>query len=171
MSMGDVFKEQIVKRQPTMQDNLKRIGLIIAVVMVMFISASLATQFAPIITIVAAFGAWWLMSYLKVEYEYTFTSGELDIDAIYNRSRRKRVFTIRVSDIEIMAHVDDKMHSGAFQGAQLIRDFSSGVTSDDTYAFMINHQNKRTKVIIEPNDVMLRALAGPLTKRKLHVKM
>ncbi|MCL2526852.1 MAG: DUF6106 family protein [Defluviitaleaceae bacterium] len=168
--MGDVYKEQIVKRQQTSRDSLKRAGLIMAVIFISFIAFSMIPQFAPFVVTGAVFGAWYLLSFLKVEYEYTFTSGELDIDAIYNRSRRKRVFSARVSDFEIMAHVDDKMHHGSFEGAQTFRDYSSGVTSDNSYAFLINHENKRTKVVIEPNEIMLVALAGVLTRRKLHVK-
>lgn len=168
--MNDVFKEQIVKRHPTSKDTLKRVGLVLAVFAVMIITFMLITPFAPVITLVAGFGAWFLMSYLRVEYEYAFTDGELDIDVIYNRSRRKRLFSAKVKDFEIMAHVEDKMRMGEFQGAAETLDYSSGVVSNDTYAFLTNYKGKRTKIIIEPNAVMLKAMATVLTRRKLHVK-
>jgi len=166
--MGDVFKEQIVKRHPSFTDNFKRVGLIIAAMIITIIAFTIIPPFAPFLMAAAFFGAWFVMSFLRKEFEYSFTSGELDIDVIYNRSRRKRQMSIRVSDIEIMAHIDNKTHTGSFSNAQLVLDFSSGQTAANTYAFMINHQGKRTKVIIEPNEVMLKALAGVLTRRKLH---
>ncbi|MCL2572770.1 MAG: DUF6106 family protein [Defluviitaleaceae bacterium] len=169
--MNDVFKEQIVKRQPTATDALKRVGLIIAALLVSIIALMFGNFFGPFIVAGVVFGAWFLLSLIKREYEYSFTAGELDIDVIYNRSRRKRKLSIRVNDIEIMAHIDDKAHSGAFQGTQITKDYSSGVSGPDTYIFMINHENKRTKVIIEPNEVMLKAIAGVLTRRRLHVKL
>jgi len=168
--MNDVFKEQIVKRKSTHKDTLIRVGLIMAVILILFISSMFIPQFMPILVLAAGFGAWFLMSYLKVEYEYAFTDGELDIDAIYNRSRRKRVFSAKVNDFEIMAHVEDNMHTSAFQNAQEVHDYSSGVVSNDSYAFMLNYKGKRTKIIIEPNEVMLKALAKVLTRRRLHVK-
>jgi len=168
--MGDIFKEQIVKRQSSIFNTLKKVCLIVVAIFLSVIGLTLGGMFGPIILAAAVFGAWFAMSFLNVEYEYTFTAGELDIDAIYNRSRRKRVFSTRVNDIEIMAHVEDVRHTGAFHGAQVNKDYTSGVTSANTYAFMLNHQNKRTKIIIEPNDVMLRALASVLTRRRLHVK-
>jgi len=172
MAMGDVFKEQIVKRQPTSTDTFKRVGLILLTIVVALIALSLPVpMIGPFIAAGAVFGAWYFLSFLRVEYEYTFTAGELDIDAIYNRSRRKRVFSGRVSDFEIMAHVEDKMHTSALQNAQVQKDYSSGVVGAETYAFMINYENKRTKIIIEPNEVMLKALASVLTRRKLHVKL
>jgi len=172
MAMGDMFKEQIVKRQATSTDVIKRIGIILATIIVAFVALSLPIQMiGPFIAAGAVFGAWYIMSFFKVEYEYSFTAGELDIDAIYNRSRRKRVFSARVNDFEIMAHVEDNMHTGALSNAQVQKDYSSGVVGKDTYAFIINYENKRTKIIIEPNEVMLKALASVLTRRRLHVKL
>ena len=168
--MGDVFKEQIVKRKSSTKDGFIRFGLILAVLLVAIIAFSVIPQFAPFVILAAGFGAWFLTSFLKVEYEYAFTDGELDIDAIYNRSRRKRLFSARVNDFEIMAHVEDKMRMGDFQGAVETHDYSSGVVGNNTYAFMVNYKGKRTKIIIEPNEVMLKALAGVLTRRRLHLK-
>ena len=169
--MANVFKEQIVKRRPAMKDNLMRAGIIIAAAVISFLSVANIPGFGALLAMASLFGAWYLMSFLKVEYEYAFTDGELDIDIIFNQARRKRVFNIRVNDIEIMAHVDDKMHMGEFGGAQETRDYSSGARADNTYAFLVNHQGKRTKVIVEPNEVMLKAIATVLTRRRLHVKV
>jgi len=168
--MIGVFKEQIVKRQPTAKDALKRVGLVLAVVVLAIITLTFIPPFAPFIILGSGFGAWFLMGFLKVEYEYAFTDGELDIDIIYNRSRRKRAFSAKVNDVEIMAHVEDRMRQGEFQGAAETLDYSSGVVGNETYAFLLNYKGKRTKVIIEPNAVMLKALATVLTRRRLHLK-
>jgi hypothetical protein len=50
------------------------------------------------------------------------------------------------------------------------RDYSSGETSPDSYAFLINKDGKRLKIIIEPNDKMLKAIAGTVGRSKLHLK-
>jgi len=168
--MNAVFKEQIVKRQPSSMDAVKRAGLVVAVLAISVLAFSFIPPFAPVLILAAGFGAWYFMSFLKVEYEYAFTDGELDIDIIYNRSRRKRLFSAKVNEFDIMAHVDDKMRAGEFSGAAETLDYSSGVVGNDTYAFLINYKGKRTKIIIEPNAVMLKALATVLTRRRLHVK-
>ena len=168
--MNDVFKEQIVKRQPSSKDTFKRIGLVLAVLVIAVFAFAAITPVAPFVILAACFGAWFLMSFLRVEYEYAFTDGELDIDIIYNRSRRKRLFSAKVNDFDIMAHVEDKMRLSEFQSAVETLDYSSGVVGNDTYAFLINYKGKRTKIIIEPNAVMLKALATVLTRRRLHIK-
>ena len=166
----DVFKEQIVKRNPTTMDGIKRAGLVVAVVMSFIFSLALIAQFAPIITLAVGFGAWYLNGFLKVEYEYVFTNGELDIDAIYNRSRRKRVFSSHVNKFEIMAHVEDTTHAGSFKSAHETLDLSSGTVGPDTYAFLVSQQNKNLKVIIEPNERMLDAIKGSMSRSKLHLR-
>ena len=169
--MVGVFKEQLVKRRQTRKDSMKRFGLMSGVFVITVIAFTAIPPFAPFIMFAAGFGAWFLMSYLKIEYEYAFTDGELDIDIIYNRSRRKRVFSARVNEIDIMAHVEDDRHKHEFNSAQETRDYSSGVVNNDTYAFLINYRGTRLKVIIEPNEVMLKAIASVLTRRRLHVKV
>ena len=170
MIANSVFKEQIVKRKPTTMDALKRVGLIVAVLVITVLAFAVIPAIAPFIMIAAGIGAWFCMGYLRKEYEYAFTDGELDIDVIYNRSRRKRVFTAKVNDFEIMAHVEDKMRTSEFQSAVEVYDYSSGEVNNDTYAFLLNYKGKRTKFIIEPNAVMLKAMATVLTRRRLHLK-
>jgi len=169
--MGDVFKEQIVKRKDPPTNFLKRAGLIVAVIAIFFILGytPLGGLAAPI-TLGAAFGAFYLMGFLRVEYEYVFTNGELDIDIIYNRSRRKRLFTASVKSFEIMAHVEDAVHAGSFNSAVETRDYSSGEVGPDTYAFLVSVNGKQTKIIIEPNERMMQAIAGSMSRSKLHRK-
>jgi hypothetical protein len=172
VEMGDVFKEQIVKRKPTMMDTLKRAGIIAGVILV-FLACNLSEYVAPfafIVTAAAAFGAYILLGRLNVEYEYTFTNGDLDIDAIYSKSRRKRVYTGSVRDFEIVAHVNDNAHARDFQNAE-VRDYSSGTVQDNTYAFLSSFKGKRLKVIIEPNEMMLKAFSTVLTPRKFFKKL
>ena len=173
--MRDVFKEQIVKRKPTAIDFLKRIVLIFGVIAVFVVSSSIVPPHMMtiplLLTFGAGFGAWYLMSFINLEYEYVITSGDLDIDVIYNRSRRKRIFSMRVSDIELMIPISDNTRIGEINdGVQKTRDFSSGVTTENTYVFVTNHHGQRTKVIMEPNEMMLKAFSASLSPRKLHRK-
>ena len=168
--MGDVFNEQIVKRQGDFSDTLKRAGIVVLILVIFFVSFAFIQAFAVFIGAAAVFGGFFLMSYLNVEYEYVYTNGELDIDIIYNRARRKRLFSIVVKDFEIMAHVDDKTNMGAFGGAQETIHCHSGETGPNTYAFLATIKGKRTKVVFEPNDKMLKAISSTLPRRKLHLR-
>ncbi|MCL2387020.1 MAG: hypothetical protein FWC89_05645 [Defluviitaleaceae bacterium] len=169
--MGDVFKEQIVKRKGTFKDIAIKACLCILAFLLGFAALLFINPMLGVLVWFAAgFGARFLMSFLNVEYEYIFTSGELDIDIIYDQSRRKRVFSGHVKQFEIMAHIDDKNHEGAFNGAQEVRDYSGGVKGLDTYAFLTVHDGKKVKIIFDPNEKMLKAISGVLTRRNLHLR-
>ena len=40
---------------------------------------------------------------LEVEYEYLYVNGELDIDAIYSKQKRKKMGSYDASELEILA--------------------------------------------------------------------
>jgi len=169
--MSDVFKEQIVKRKQTTKNTIIRILLIFVVAMVFFISFALGLgPLAVLLTAGAIFGALYIHSFFIVEYEYIFTNGDLDIDIIYNRSRRKRVFSAHVNTIEVMAHVEDNNHIREFDSSQETRDYSSGTVGESTYAFLTPIGGKRLKVVIEPNEKMLAAFKTGISPRKLHIR-
>ena len=168
--MGDVFNEQIVKVHGSFSDTVKRVGIVLLIVVIFLVSFMYLNAFAVFIGAAAVFGGMYLMSFLNVEYEYVYTNGELDIDIIYNRSRRKRLFSTIVKDFEIMAHVDDKTHTHAFGGAQETINCHSGEVGPNTYAFLATIKGKRAKVIFEPNDKMLKAIGTSLSRRKLHLR-
>lgn len=168
--MGDTFKEQLVKRNGTPKDTAIKVCLAILVALLGLMSFLYLAHFGVFIIFALGFGARFLASYLNVEYEYIFTNGELDIDIIYDQARRKRLFTAHVKSFEIMAHIDDKNHEHTFNSAQETRDYSSGKPGPNTYAFITVLEGKKTKIIIEPNDKMLKAFSGTLTRRNLHLR-
>jgi hypothetical protein len=53
-----------------------------------------------IITGVAIYGGVYLTKMLNVEYEYIVTNGEVDVDIITSKSKRKRLISFNCKDIE-----------------------------------------------------------------------
>lgn len=171
--MSEVFKEQLVKHVPSGKDRIKKVGVVLAVILVTLIcmAVPILRPFTIFVIAAACFGAYYLMTMLSIEYEYAFTNGELDIDIIYNKSRRKRVFNGDVKNFEVMAHVTDTAHTRDFSTATETKDYSSGVTGPNTYAFLASYKGKRQKIIIEPNDVMIKAFSTVITPRKFFKKI
>ena len=166
--VADVFKEQLIKKNPTSKDMITKVGIIAVVIMIFVVTMGIIPQLGVIITAAAGFGAFVLIGRLKREYEYIFTNGELDIDVIFNKSSRKRVFTGNVKDFELMTYVNNPDHQNSLSSASEKKDYSSGNTSDNSYVFLTTYQSKRTAVIIEPNDEMLEAISKSLTRRKFY---
>ncbi len=50
---------------------------------------------------------WFGKDYLRVEYEYSFTNGVVDIAQVINNRRRKELVSFKTREVEIVAPIDD----------------------------------------------------------------
>lgn len=156
--MSDVFKEQIVKYEQTSKDKITKYFLI-------FIASAITVLiyvFIPWIkvgeTAIIAFALGCIVVFLirrmNKEYEYIFTNGLLDIDCIYNKSSRRSKLSLEVSDIEIIAHINDREHLKKYNELS-VYDFSSGEVLGNTYVIVCEYKGKKSKIIFEPNEEII----------------
>lgn len=100
----DTFFEQLIKIK--LNGKAKAlIALIIAVdVIIVLALLFFAFVFAPTIILLvvagAIYGGYKLISLLTIEYEYIYTNGDLDVDKIVAQNSRKRMVSIKCSEIE-----------------------------------------------------------------------
>ncbi len=106
----DIFCEYLVKKKSS-SDNLKRVGLVFLCVFVCVFSAYLGI-FTPLMKYIwlvppiwgmVIYGTRYFSKKFSVEYEYIFTNGQLDVDIIMGRERRKNMVSIHCRSIEYMA--------------------------------------------------------------------
>lgn len=152
--MNDYYTEQLVKKQTDMKDMLIK-AVLIAVTIVSFLIVLMfpVGLILPIALIVLDV---FMFRRLNVEYEYLFLNGELDIDKIMNKSKRKKVFSASVADMELFAPAD-AVELRQYQNARTF-DFSSGDRQAKRYTMVISGKGELKKVIIEPNDTIVEGL-------------
>ncbi|WZL80361.1 DUF6106 family protein [Vallitaleaceae bacterium 9-2] len=159
MAYNDVFKEQLVKRENNGKDMMKKIGIIAGAIVLVFIASMIPiiTGLGLLLPLIVLIGwvAIVLVRRLNLEYEYIFTNGELDIDRIFNKSKRKRAISIEVRSIHVMIHAKHPDYKQETSNVQKVLDFSSGVESDQLYAAILDHEGKRTMLLMEPNDTLI----------------
>lgn len=101
----DTFIEQIVARKNSGILVLAKIGIVLAALLIGTVLFFVTTMFGfgsiGLMLVAGAFyGAYILISNFNVEYEYIFTNGELDVDKIIARRRRKRLITVKIQNFE-----------------------------------------------------------------------
>lgn len=129
----DIFYEYLVKKHKGTAQWLEIFGCILLALALTFAAIillfSLNPSFSGVI-LVAIIGIWygavWLLKGLNVEYEYTITNGELDIDMIKGRTRRKHITTINLKTVSFIGNEDSEATEEAMR--------SSG-TADRQYRF------------------------------------
>ncbi|HIT07146.1 MAG TPA: hypothetical protein IAB53_10975 [Candidatus Scybalocola faecipullorum] len=151
---GDVFSEVLVKRKMVSTNYL----IVLATVLGAAVLTLALLLFLPTFIVVAIaiwFGVYFVISIQKVEYEYIFTSGDLDIDQISGNFKRKRKLELTGDSIEIIAPEDSHELDSYRNGQYKVYDFSSRDKSKKRYVIIANISNGRVKVFFEPTEKMI----------------
>ena len=158
--MNDTYCELIVKRKIGSTALVCRFLVVIA--------TTIAMLFGMLLLQIYGLIAGFFLIYLDIivfrntdtEYEYQFISGDLDIDCIYGKMKRKKARRFDMKKIEVLAPLNsDKLSYHNNNGKLKVMDYSSGYTDRQRYAFIIPVEEGATaKVIFEPNEEMVNAI-------------
>ena len=152
--MNDALYELLVARRPKPYDLPVRILVILLIVAVIFFGMPFLGFLAVFIAVLIALAAYYLIfPRLSVEFEYTLLNHDMQIDAIYNRAKRKSRMNFDIQNAEIIApKKSPRLNS---YHAEKVHDFSSGSGSAKVYAIMIPIDKKNACIYIEPDAKML----------------
>jgi len=171
--MGDIFIEKIVARKVRFIEYIFLCitligGVTFAFFAGQFFAVGLLRALIPLIVMGVCYLWYRFWQSLYVEYEYTFTNGDLDVDKIIARKRRKRVISLDVRGIEIMAPVR-RAYAEEFERRRpgaAIYDFASHSRAEGRYFAAFAKNGQRILMIFEPGDKFLEAI-GRLIRDKL----
>lgn len=156
--MAEVFKEYLIKQKKSPKDMMMQVGLVVGAIVLSVIAFIVGGDFiGPLVIVGIVFGTGFLFNKFSREYEYILTNNELDIDVVFNRASRKRIITINMKKIDIMASIKDERYGAELNKAGLkVINASENTNEADTYAIITQSEKYGTcKILITPNDVML----------------
>ena len=101
----DTFFEQLIKIKLTGKVRALIVLILAVDILVVFGVGFFAfwlgmLEMLIIILAVAIYGTYKLISLLSIEYEYIYNNGEIDVNKIIGKSSRKRMVSIKCSEIE-----------------------------------------------------------------------
>lgn len=152
--MSDLYSEWIVKRKSPSWAFAAKVALIIVTILLVLL-AMMGFVIFLIPAIIIGYLTYRLSLNWDLEYEYTFVKGEMDVDKIMAKSRRKRCAAFNMEQTEIVApegahQLDDYKNMPC-----KTMDFSSGIAENKKYIMYTSYNNEMVKVIFEPSDRML----------------
>lgn len=161
--MSDIFLEQIVKQQKSAKQIVRNCliifgGLVIACALLPF--SLFRPTYGPFVFLVFAgvlYYTWYIVSGLNLEFEYIFTNGDLDIDKISNKRKRKRMASIRIPKISLFSELDAaKFDKKAFD---VVYDAAQSFQSAQNYMIQyVNREGKKCVLIFTPNEKLVEAI-------------
>lgn len=152
--MSDFYTEQLVKKQTTMKDVfIKALLVALAIVSVFVVLMFPVAIIVPVIVIAAVV---FLIRRLDVEYEYLYVNGDLDIDKIMHKAKRKRVFSTNIGNMELLAPEGaDELNQ--YRNARIV-DLSSGMADAKRYVLVVAENGQVTRLVFEPNETIIEGM-------------
>ncbi len=152
--MNDSYAEWLIKRKTPFYAH------IINAVMAVFTGISVVLAFttnvlAVILMFVVGFAAYILYRNSRVEYEYLYVDGQLTIDKILGKAKRKKAWEGTMDDIQVIAPSDSFVLNDYRSGQMKILDFSSQIPGSKTYTAVVQTKAGQERIIFEPNDKMI----------------
>lgn len=147
----DNFYEQLVTTQKTTKYKIAN-GATYVFGVLAFLSLGGGNFLMGLVVLAIAIGLFFLKRNLYIEYEYGFTNGEIDVDKIFEMTRRKRVLTFTVKDVELLAP-EDSYHVKDFSNKpDKIYNFCPADTEERVYVAMLTGGTERAQVRFTPDD-------------------
>jgi hypothetical protein len=115
---NDVFIEELVRRERFASEFVVRTLIIAATVVLILAGFIFLRPFSPILTTLFVIAAWLSSRYTVVEYEYSFVNGELDVDKILGKRRRKHILSVNCKTAKAFA--SEKEATVDFQNGKVI---------------------------------------------------
>lgn len=155
--MGETYVECLVARKPSITMKFFKILLIMITVVFLLLGVAMYNAVGLIIAVAAGVGAYFVSINADIEYEYLYVDKEISVDKVLAKSRRKKAGTFQLEQMEIFAPLNShRLDSYRNAGGKVI-DYSSGIAAQPERRYMMVC-NGNTKVILEPNEELIRAV-------------
>ena len=154
----DSFLEKIVVKKKTAKDYLIMAGVIFGGMVLFFVIqlVPFLSSFFLIITAAIVYLIYQVVIARNVEFEYIVTNGDLDIDKIIARKRRKRIFSANCKDFDIVAKLKGGYNDRRISDINKRIEAVSSIDSDDVYLITLVYKGEKTAVLFEPDERMLK---------------
>jgi len=153
--MNEVFIEQLIKRKTTSSSILAKAGLIVLTLLVFL--ATMVIPFALVIGLVMIFVDAYVFKMFDLEFEYTYIKGEISVDKIMGKERRKKAASFDLTQLEIVAPKESYLLD-SYKNASKVYDFTSLEPDHKVYAMVLHQNSGYVKVLFEPNGEILNAM-------------
>ena len=151
---GDVFCEVSVSHKTGSTEILKiALAIVLGLAATVFVFLIMPQLFFLLFVVWAALIFWIRLQ--NIAYEYSFTSGDLDIDKLISDYKRKHLMTVIFDQIEIIAP-ENSFELNAYQyGQYRTYHYDANDPMLKNYVIVANIDNAHARIIFTPNDKML----------------
>lgn len=167
--MADIFVEQIVKRKRSTSDILKIVLIILAAMVVdsTFLIVNMLRLVFPFVFAMSIYASYNIIRNMSIEYEYSITNGEMDVDSIAGRRKRKKLLSLSVRRFSIVAPAVQK-YEAEFQSDSIRKVIDACISPNVEglwFARFEDDAGLESALFFHPSEKVLRALARTIPSK------
>ncbi|MDD6733693.1 MAG: DUF6106 family protein [Lachnospiraceae bacterium] len=152
--MAEAYRELLILRKENIRDK------VLGITMVVLAAVSAIGAFFNLFSLIGipVFGILSYVVYFRkmtVEYEYVYMDKELRIDRIYNQSKRKRVDTLDLNKMEILAKADSNLLDSYSNRSVEVSDYSTNSEDTEELATYEMYYDGKRKLILSLDRQMI----------------
>lgn len=153
--MSDLYTELLVKRKTQLRDKVLKVVLIVVTILAAFVGLFM-TPLGFIALIAMGVADYILLPRFDLEFEYLYVNGELDIDKIMSKQKRKRAASYDMEKMEMIAPWNShELDYHKNDTKAKISDYSSKTENANVYGMIYNSDKGKEIVLLELNNVVL----------------
>ncbi len=155
--MNEFYKEILVKKETTTLDLVKKYGLIVltAVAVAAFI---LIHPLFLVVAIGLGSACNFVLPTCDLEYEYLYVNGDIDVDKIMGKQKRKRAGSYNLEEMELIAPDGSHDLDPWLSKGVKVTDYSSGRPDAKCYVAIYNKDGAQQAVRYEFDEEVIRDL-------------
>ena len=158
--MGDNYAETIIRKKMSTGTLFYRIFVVLFAVFISIGFYLFLQSLAAIIILFIGYVAYRIFRGTDLEYEYLYVNGQLDIECIYSKKKRKPAKSFNFDKLEVMAPLKHQKVL-AYDHRTDLRDFNftSGYEGRNIYvAILVGQTGKLGRLYFEPSEEMVKAM-------------
>ena len=170
----DLFNETIIERKKGAKEFMLIAAMIVGAILLVFILMLFGQALSSflLLFVVAVFYFLYIgISSLNIEYEYSVTNGDLDVDKIISKRKRSKVISVHSRSFEYFAPYTQE-HKNAYEDSSITKklDLTSNTGSDRVYFVVYYKNNDKILFTFEPTQKMLDDFARYVPRRVFYTK-
>lgn len=158
--MGDSYAEVIIKKRMSMMQTFFRVFMVVATVIMTYFSILNLQVYGLIIIILFVWLTYLVFRNTNLEYEYFFINGQLDVECIYGKKKRKPAKSFNFDKLEVMAPITHQKIL-AYEHRTDLKDFNytSGFPDRKIYvAILVGQKGNLGRLYFEPSEKMIKTI-------------
>ena len=156
----EAFIEILLKREETIADKISLVCSIIGIILISLVGIcfnKLIFSLAPLVLFFDIFIIRYMILCKQIEFEYTIVGNEVDIDKIIAKRKRKRLLTIKKTQVISSGNVEDRQYIDCRKRSLRVVNASSLKYSKKNCYVLLN-DNKKTMVILDNIEAVLKVI-------------